>query len=711
MTAERQTHTALVAVSLAVVLLVPAVPVAAQTAPAVLSDVTVTSQPDAINIFVWTSRETKYRAELIEAPRRLVIDLEDTVYAWRKTPFTVGAEPVTQIRGGQHRRGVARVVFDLTRDVGYAIREDDNGLAIIIPTAPIASRAMAVKDSTPAEAAPAPAQADTPPPPAPVRIAQAPPAPARPAPKPASNGSRLISFDFKDADVVNLLRILAAESTKNIVIGDDVKGRMSISLHNVPWELAFQTILDVRGLEKIEKDNVIRIVSRETKLKTDTEIAKAAEAKIKEQEAIGKQRAAELALAEQLARGPLREETIRLAYADPEEIVKTLQGVLGLAGGAAPAPGAPGGPPLIPAPPFSALYGTGPPPAPGAPAPMPTPEVLAKGITIQAHKPTNSIFIRHYEADLERIKKVIREKLDVPLPQVKITARLNELNRIDFFAIGVSWGGASLGRTSHGDVLVGQGFAGRTPPTGGIAPASGFLGQSGTASGGGQANPNLTLGNFLPVSAASGLPTGGNIVNFPVSPSGSFGGITPAGIAFGLIGRRLNINLVLDALEAESKTTSLAKPEVVTTENAKALISLGSEIPYSTVSSAGTQVQFKDALLRLEVTPTVIREPGDITSVKMVVNVENNSLGTLVPQTGGGFVPSINRRSATTQLVVKEGETLAIGGIRQQEVVESIQKVPFFGDIPFLGWLFKSKSRTTDPNRELVIFITPTILP
>src|SRR5438128_1656619 len=154
MTAERQIPMVLVAVSLAVVLLVPAV--AAQAGPAVLSDVTVTSQPDAINIFVWTSRETKYRAELIEAPRRLIIDLEDTVYAWRKTPFTVGADPVTQIRGGQYRRGVSRVVFDLTRDVGYAIREDDNGLAIIIPTAPISSRATALKESTPAGPAPAP---------------------------------------------------------------------------------------------------------------------------------------------------------------------------------------------------------------------------------------------------------------------------------------------------------------------------------------------------------------------------------------------------------------------------------------------------------------------------------------------------------------------------------------------------------------------------
>src|SRR2546425_85799 len=521
------------------------------------------------------------------------------------------------------------------------------------------------------------------------------------------------TIDLRGADVQTTLRLLAERYRVSLIITPEATGVVTMSLYEVPVREVFDALARVAGLACTVRDGILVVTAREQARKEQEELTKVEQARSAgEAEARKKQaeaRREDLALAELQARGPLREESIRLAYADPEDVARTLQGMLGFAVGAAPPPGAPGGPPLIPAPPFSVLYGP-PPPPPVAPAPMPRAEVVAKGITIQAHKPTNSIFIRHYEADLERIKKVIREKLDVPLPQVKITARLNELNRIDFFAIGVSWGGAALRRSAGGDILVGQGFAGRTPPTGGIAPASGFLGASGTAAGGSQANPNLTLGNFLPVSAASGLPTGGNIVNFPVSPSGSFGGITPAGIAFGLIGRRLNINLVLDALEAESKTTSLAKPEVVTTENAKALISLGSEIPYSTVSSAGTQVQFKDALLRLEVTPTVIREPGDITSVKMVVNVENNSLGTLVPQTGGGFVPSINRRSATTQVVVKEGETLAIGGIRQQDVVESIQKVPFFGDIPFLGWLFKSKSRTTDPNRELVIFITPTIL-
>jgi type IV pilus assembly protein PilQ len=715
---RRRIPIVLVAVGLTWALLAP-VPSQAQTTPTVLSDVTVTSQPDSVTVHVKTSREPQYRAELIDSPSRLVIDLDNTVYAWRKTPLPVGTDPVKQIRGSQYRKGVARVVFELTRSIGYAIREEEDGLAIVIPTAPVTAAAPA---PPPKEAAAAPVPAPEPAKgapeagPAPVRVAQA----AQPAPAPA-NGSHLISFDFKDADVVNLLRILAAESGKNIVIGEDVKGKMSITLRNVPWDLAFQTVLDTKGLQRIVKDGVIRIVSteqlikereaqlrvEESKLKAENDIrTKAAEAKIKEQEAIEKQRAAEFALAEAQARGPLKEETIRLAYADPVELVNTLRGILGLTPvPGAPVSGSPGGPPPIAMPPFSALYGTAPPPAPGAPAPTPTAEVLSKGITIMAHTPTNSIFIRHYEAQIERIKKLIREKLDVPLPQVKIEARMNELNRTDFFALGVSWGGAAVRRlATGGDVLVGQGIsgAGRTPG-GGIAPPGGippvFFGDPSN-------NPGLTLGSFLPISATSGLPLGGNIVNFPVN-AGSFG--TPAGIAFGFLSRKININLVLDALEAQNKTTSLAKPEVVTVENAKATITLGSEIPYATVSSAGTQVQFKDALLSLEVTPTVIREPGDVTRVKMVVNVQNNSQGALVTTTGGN-VPSINRRTATTQVVVKEGETLAIGGIRQRQVTENVQKVPFLGDIPIIGFFFRSTSRTTDPNREMVVFITPYVL-
>ena len=124
------------------------------------------------------------------------------------------------------------------------------------------------------------------------------------------------------------------------------------------------------------------------------------------------------------------------------------------------------------------------------------------------------------------------------------------------------------------------------------------------------------------MAAGTGLATGGNLVNLPFSALPNALSNTPAGgIAFGLVGTRFNINLALQALAQLGKTRTLAHPEIVTVENNKATFSLGEEIPYATVSSAGTQVQFKEAVLRLEVTPTVIRENIDgreIRKVKMI---------------------------------------------------------------------------------------------
>src|SRR5207237_5757505 len=235
------------------------------------------------------------------------IDLENTVYAWRKTPLNVGKDPVKQVRGGQYRQGVARLVLDMSSSVRDATREESDGRAIVIPTAAppaAAARSAAVAAGPGAlEAPPAPA-------PRPVQIAQATPPAAPPAP---TNGQRLISFDFKDADVVNLLRILAAESNKNVVIGDDVKGKMSITLKNVPWDLALDTILETRGLRKVEKHGVLRIASNEqlikereaaarvedARMKAESDVrTKIAEAQLKEQEAIDKKRLADQAVAE-----------------------------------------------------------------------------------------------------------------------------------------------------------------------------------------------------------------------------------------------------------------------------------------------------------------------------------------------------------------------------------------------------------------------------
>jgi len=747
MNVERRIPKVLMVVSLALLLLVPAGS-GAQTEPGRLSDVKVTSQKDSVTVFVKTSREPHYTADLVDSPTRLVVDLEDTVYAWRKTPLSIGVEPLKQIRGGQYRQGIARVVLDLSRTVGYAIREEPNGLAIVIPTAASAAPMVVAQAAAPesanqatngaktgaANGAPATGAAGGP---AnsptngttngavdlrsvtakPIQIAQAPAAPT------PSNGQRLISFDFKDADVVNLLRILAAESNKNVVIGDDVKGKMSISLRNVPWDLALDTILETRGLRKIEKDNVLRIVSleqltkereatarvEEARLKAESDVrAKAAEAQLKEQEAIDKKRAAEAALAELQSRGPLKEETIRLSYADPEDIARTLQGILGIPAEGIQAQQAPvaGGMPLIPGPPFSALYGTAPQPAPPIPL-SPSAEVLAKGITIRAHKPTNSLFIRHYENDLERIKKLIREKLDVPLPQVKIEARMEILDRDDLFAIGVQWGGGGVLQSNQNSIVVGRGFtssASNTQP--GTTPTANVFGP-----------PNVPAGSpfpgLLPISALTGLPLGGNVVNLPVtsalggSPAVASGGA--GGIAFGITGSRYNVNLALEALRVLSKTRTLARPEIVTVENGVASISLGEEIPYATVSAAGTQYQFKEALLKLDVVPTVIRE-GDVTKIKMKVTIENNSRGqNVILGTTLGSPPAINKRKAQTEVLVKEGERLVIGGVTTNLDVDETRKVPLFGDIPVLGWLFKTTASQTT-GRELVVFITPSVL-
>jgi type IV pilus assembly protein PilQ len=532
----------------------------------------------------------------------------------------------------------------------------------------------------------------------------------------ASSAPRPISLDFKNADVVHVVRILAAESGKSVVIGDDVKGTISISLRDVPWDRALDTVLAARGLEKVERDGVIRIVSgeqlqkeREARARADeaarkaeVEIrAKAAEAQAREIEARAKQQEAERRrqqaedeAREMAARGPLAEATIRLYYADAEEVARTLQGLLGIAPeDQARRRDAATGPPVIPEPPFSALFG--PPPAPAPPSPVP-PDVLEKRLTIRAYRPTNTLFLRLYRSDIERIKALIRESMDIPVPQVKIEARMEILDRTALEQIGIQWGGFAAGNAGS-QTLVGQGFnpgdllRGGTPVQGLQPP-----------------NTGLTLSQGLPVSALTGLPLGGNIVNLPITTLPTQGPLPTTGIAFGIIGTNLNVNLALQALAEQGKTRTLARPEIVTVENNMAYIELGEEIPYTTVSAAGTQIQFKKAALRLDVTPTVVRE-DDHSKIRMVVMVENNSRGDLVNLGTAGTPPAINTRKASTQVLIREGERLVIGGIARLELRDNVRKVPVLGDIPVLGALFRIKENF-EQGRELVVFVTPSVV-
>ena len=754
---------------------------------------------DGVTVRIRTSGPLKYQSSFIDAPSRLVIDFPGATYAWNKSTLSSDSEPVREVRGGQWKESIARVVIELSRRVGYRIDKDSGGLSIVLEPAgtaqaekPAKTRAMMAK--TP----PGPQEADaaaprletrrmearagdpartetvldrevmaavTPEPlpavepqkatPAPVRMAQTGPAAPTPAPSTAPggqppSGGRLISLDFKDADIINLLRILAAESGRNIVAGDDVKGKISVSLHNVTWEQALDTILETRGLQRLDRNGIIRIVStdqltkeregqarvRDALVKAETDArTRKAEAEFKEAEATAKKYQSDAAIAEAKARGPLREETIRLSYADPEEVAKTLRGILGIPPtGTQPVSAAPiissvpQNPTVVGASPPNPALGQLPQPNVPYPPPIEVPgsqqilsvsqDVLNNGITIQAHKPTNSIFIRHYEADLERIKKLIKEKFDIPLPQVKIEARMEILDRSAFEGIGVQWGGAGAGNVNNTTTLVGQGF--QTVPGTGIPAAGGVLLPDGSVLRDpaspqfAPSNPTLPLSQLFPVSASTGLPLAGNVVNLPFAalPGAAAAGAPAGGISFGLVSGNFNINLALQALANQGKTRTLARPEIVTVENSKAAIALGDEIPYPTVSSAGTQVQFKEAVLKLEVLPTVLKEQvgqNIVNKIKMVVLVENNSRGESIPLGVGISVPLINKRKAETQVLIKEGDRLVIGGVTQALSTNSVRKVPVFGDIPIFGWLFKQKENS-ETGRELVIFVTPSLV-
>ncbi len=736
-----------------------------------------------ITVRIKTSGPAKYQSSFLDSPNRLVVDLPGATYTWNKATLNSDAEPVRQVRGSQWKSSMARVVVELSRKVGYRIDEDANGLLIVLEpdgTAQ-AEKAAAKPRETKAKIPPAPTEAwaprvETPriearaaapakPPGAPdrevmatVTVAPLPAVEAKAAPVPARIaqagpstpsgqaplGDKLISLDFRDADIVTLLRVLAAESGRNIVAGDDVKGKVSVSLHNVTWEQALNTILETRGLQRLDRNGIIRIVTTEqltkerdaqarvqdalVKAETDARTRRA-EAELKEAEATSKKFQSEAKMADAQARGPLREEAIRLSYADPGEVANTLQGILsfGQQGSkiepcrtfeftrgegetlstlkvtATSGGGASSGP--IAEPPFSQLFG---PPRPPEQAPPPPPavfeDVAAKVLAIRAHCPTNTLFLRLYAADLERVKKLIKESFDIPLPQVKIEARMEILDRSAYEAIGVQWGGAGAGNINNTTTIIGQGFQTplNAPPSVGPPPTQ--VGPQFAPN-----NPQLNLSQLFPISPTTALPLGGNVVNLPFGalPGAAAAGAPAGGIAFGLVSGNFNINLALQALANQGKTRTLARPEIVTLEGSRAVMTLGEQIPYLTVSSAGTQVQLKRAALNLEVIPTVVREQvgqNVVTKIKMQVLVENNSRG---ENTAAG--PIINERRAVTQVLIKAGDRLVVGGVTQAQSSTTVRKVPLFGDIPIFGWLFKQKE-DTETGRELVIFVTPSLI-
>jgi type IV pilus assembly protein PilQ len=291
---------------------------------------------------------------------------------------------------------------------------------------------------------------------------------------------------------------------------------------------------------------------------------------------------------------------------------------------------------------------------------------------------TNQLFVSDIPSKLEEIQALIG-KIDIPVRQVLIEARIVEADDSFGRSLGVKLGASDLRGVRGG--VPGYSVAGDTRVSvgGNYAAIGSQTVQTGTT--------DFSNTQFI---------------NLPANTT-SFGGATAASFALSLFSATANrfLNLELSALEAEGRGNIVSSPRVITADQTKARIEQGEEIPYQAATSSGaTSVQFKKASLRLEVTPQITPEGNVILDLE----VNKDSRGAL---TAAG--PAINTKQVKTQVLVENGGTVVIGGIYTQDERNEINKVPLLGDIPFIGYLFQNRVRSTNKT-ELLVFITPKIV-
>ncbi|HNW62703.1 type IV pilus secretin PilQ [Piscinibacter sp.] len=289
---------------------------------------------------------------------------------------------------------------------------------------------------------------------------------------------------------------------------------------------------------------------------------------------------------------------------------------------------------------------------------------------------TNQLFVSDTPSKLEEVQMMI-SKIDVPVRQVLIEARIVIADDKFGSSLGVKLGALDL-RGQRGG-LPGYTVSGDTRVTVG-------------------GNMNAVAGQTLQTDTLNFSDT-----SFVTLPAVGQGGYNPASFALSLFGASSNrfLNLEISALEADGKGKVVSSPRVVTADQQKALIEQGTELPYQTATSSGaTALQFRKANLKLEVTPQITPEG----SVMLDVDVNKDSVG---QATAAGF--AIDTKHVKTQVLVENGGTVVIGGIFEQNDRTDVTKVPFLGDVPVLGNLFKTTTKSSQ-RTELLIFLTPKVV-
>lgn len=452
-----------------------------------------------------------------------------------------------------------------------------------------------------------------------------------------------VSFDFMDADIRNVLRVITDISGRNIVIGDEVKGKVTMKLENIPWDEALDVVLKNNDLARVEEGNIIRVVSskrlfdeKDKERKERLEFLKEKDEKQKSEEGIVT-------------------ETIFLNYVDATDVERMVRGIPSVGMGAAAAPGAAAG---------AAAAGLK--------------SLLTPVGSISLVKWNNAVIIRDTRENTEVLKKTIKDQ-DIRPFQVQIEARIVQASSNFVRDLGIQWGTTYSGRIRGQDI--------------------------GTT-GGQTSSTNLNTANSSQATTGvwgmrNNTATFPYAVNMPanVAASGT-GGVL--GLFIGSVKDSFQLDVQLSALETNGKVKIISHPKVIASDNKVAKVNQGKVIPYQTTSLQGTQTQFAEAFLGLEVTPQVTKDGY----IRMKVKANKDSADFENTTVAG---PTIDKKEALTEVIVKDGETAVIGGIYETSETVTKNSVPYLSKIPVLGWLF-NKQFTERDKTELIVFITPRIL-
>ncbi|TLZ28570.1 MAG: type IV pilus secretin PilQ [Gammaproteobacteria bacterium] len=299
---------------------------------------------------------------------------------------------------------------------------------------------------------------------------------------------------------------------------------------------------------------------------------------------------------------------------------------------------------------------------------------------------TNTLLLQDTADRLADVRRLVAT-LDIPVRQVLIEARIVIVNNDFERSLGARFGLSNYQKYGSTGLVTTSGTAAGTDQ----AIGSALTNLAGSPPG----NPTI-----YPISVPTGSAASNRYnVNLPVTSAAGT-------IALGILGNNFIVDLELSAAQAETQANIISSPRVITANQKEAIIEQGVEIPYQQSASSGaTTIQFKKAVLSLKVKPQITPDNRII----LDLDVKDDAVGTVVVTSGGVNVPSIDTREITTQVLVNDGQTVVLGGILSTTQREDDTKVPYLGDIPVLGHLFKNTIHKDDKD-ELMIFITPKIV-